>query len=311
GPLSLRSCAKLDCSNTLVTYGSTHIWRPFAVENSQIFWLDDGFDSGLHACGVLLSCDIAGCIGGPRQVDSVPIANCYSAAAFSSDAVYLCSAAPGGQLTKIPLSGAGPQMVLASPATCMAIAVHGNFVYWIGQTDSLSSPSLRRTRIDGSESQVLTEGNRLTADEVATRSFPQRLAFDSDYVYWSQGSLYGSIVRCPLSGCQDAPEIVAEPVRSPTSLIVDGSTLYFEHDTSSAGLAISSLLLPHGAPTQPLVTGVAAERAFAIDERYLYTATTNEVLAPVGGERSYVVDGLWTNPWASVRRISKTVESAQ
>ncbi|MEO6600054.1 MAG: hypothetical protein ABIQ16_09300, partial [Polyangiaceae bacterium] len=87
GPLSLRSCAKLDCSNTLVTYGATRNGQPFAVENGQIFWLDDSLDYGLPACGALLSCDIAGCIGGPRQVDSVPIANCYSAAAFSSDAV--------------------------------------------------------------------------------------------------------------------------------------------------------------------------------------------------------------------------------
>jgi hypothetical protein len=299
----LRSCAKEDCTNTVINYATALFSQPFGVEDGQIYWLGSG---GYPTCHVVLSCEIGGCNGAPREVgrphiDATTTTGCAYATAFTSDAAYLCGLQ---MLEKIPLSGAGPQLRLAYPKSCSAVAVNGDFVYWLGQSDTVdASLALLRTPIDGSGSpQVLADNLRIEANNYYYGSplyEAQNLTFKSGSVYWSQGSLYGSIARCPLTGCLGEPEIVAEPLNAPTSLLVDGSVLYFQHGTTNRGSAVSSVVLPEGVPSDPLAYGVEAESALATDDKYLYTATTDAPLSP---------DGVWLDPWASIRRIPKVRE---
>ncbi|MES1174629.1 MAG: hypothetical protein ABUL62_09875 [Myxococcales bacterium] len=296
----LRSCAKDDCANTVINYATAYFAQSFGVQSGQVYWLGSG---GYPTCHIVLSCEIDGCNGAPREVgrphtDASTPSGCAYATTFTSDAAYLC----GEQmLEKIPLSGAGPQLRLAFPKSCSAVAVNGDFVYWLGLSDTAdTSLALRRTPIDGSGStQVLADNLRVTTNnyKYGMPEFQaQNIAFHSGFVYWSQGTLYGSIARCPLTGCLGEPEVVAQPLNTPTSLLIDGAVLYFQHGTINRGSAISRLTLPSGAPSDPLVFGVEAESALATDDLFLYTATSDAKLS---------ADGVWLDPWASIRRIPK------
>lgn len=298
--LWLRSCAKQDCANTVVDYASTEYWLPFGVENGQVYWID--LDT---CCSVVSSCGVGGCTGAPREVGRTsPNEGAASQVAFTSDAVYLCGES---FLEKIPLSGAGPRLTLAAPSTCSAVAARDDFVYWIAQSDTNPSLlALRRTAVDGSSSPtLLADSLRIPSDAFARGISNRRvrtIALTANFAYWGQGSLYGSIARCSLMGCPAGPEVIAEPLRSPFGVLVDGSTLYFQYDTSEQAGAIASLLLPSGAPSEPLADNVQSQSALAIDDRYVYTATSDEP-PPVNDD--------WVDPWASIRRIPKPVGAPQ
>ena len=292
----LRSCEKQNCARTVVSYARSA--GSFAVESGKVFWLGQADFPG---CTVVLSCDVGGCDGAPREVGRPSVNNCSFATSYDADFAYVCGIE---MLQKIPLSGVGEPVQLASPNDCSAVAVRDGFVYWLDTREPLSNLlALRRTSIDGSSGPELLADNLRVLNSGATYpagDYPvQNLTVDSSFVYWSQGSLSGAIARCPLTGCVGDPAIITQSVRSPKGIVLDGDTLYFQNQTSDGAWAISRVPLAEGATAETLVKDVATMSALAVDDRYLYTATT---------EQTPNSDGTWSNPWASIRRISKVAE---
>ena len=292
GASALRSCNKQHCLDSLVTYdpdgASTN--TNFGVIDGQIYWLH--LLASEPAVWEIRACDAAGCGNAPRTVGR-GILDFPSTVTFSANTVFIGN---GNTISSVPLSAtaADPKFVLQARSAFYLLSAQEPYLYWISQGDYGRGVVLERARTDGTGAlEVLAENLEVIFNG---GPFPQSgLALDASYVYWSQGTLAGSIARCPLAGCNGAPEVVVTPVRSPTTLALDGQRLYWQHDTATQGLAVSDCALGDCAGTTPIVVGLDATNALTVDDRYLYTATTD---APIP------VDG-WPNPNANIRRIPK------
>ncbi len=84
-------------------------------------------------------------------------------------------------------------------------------------------------------------------------------------------------------------------MRTPTGVLLDAQTLYFQHETDAYRYALSSCTLGQCAAPQLLVQGLEATTAMAVDDRYLYVATTDQDLQPIGDK----------NAVAQIRRFPK------
>ena len=299
GAAALRSCAKEDCAHTVVTYDAsgTDPTPGFGLENGQIYWFHYNGDHP-GASWTVRGCSVAGCGTTAPTVITTVMTNLPSAVAFTQDSLFITTY-PG--VYRFPLAeGGDPDLVVSGVNAVGALLAQGDYLYWFDQKqDSARSSTLRRARSDGSDSPQ-TLADDLEVDWYPNYYQPQYpsggLAFDATSVYWSQGAIRGSIVRCPLDGCSGAPEVVAAPVRSPTTLQLDGENLYFQHDTSSRGLAVSSCALGACELGDPIATGLDAINALAIDDQYFYTATTDQTIPS---------DAVWSDPTAQIRRFPK------
>ena len=278
----LRSCNKGDCVNTLVTYdGDSSTYAiPFGVLNGRIYWLHGDWNDWPRLD--LRSCDIAGCVGAPQIVLRGSHADAPQAIAFGPDAIYLYvhTSSPSlgsvdpSWLYRISLSRPEAAPVVIDEALAgrvLTMTVQDDYLYWLEQDESAPySTTVQRLRTDGTGDPQEVAG--------PLHSTSSNLASDGQYVYWSQGTLYGAIARCPLEGCADpaSPELFAEPVRSPQTLRVDGANLYWVHDTAWNGYATSSCSLAACKPSELVAGSVAVPNALAIDDQYVYTATSDQ-----------------------------------
>jgi len=305
-PTALRSCKKADCENSLVTYDSGHAGPEFgfAVRDGQIYWF--------HFLGPfskprwsIFACEVAGCKGGtPTQTTPSGLDGYGLAVAYGSDAIYASVQLDADSITvyRIPFPGhTGPaELTTSATGDVLALGIHGDYLYWAeGEATPTPPPStLRRARVSGNETpQTLAKNVQLAnygygADVLC----PRGLAFDSSYIYWRQGTLDGAIQRCPLSGCAGAAEVVVAPIRSPLSVLVADSKLYWIHDTRAQGLALSSCTIGNCASPELNAAYLASITALALDDQYLYTATTDHAFPPVS---------TWDHSLAQIRRLPR------
>jgi hypothetical protein len=307
GGTALRSCKKEDCAGSLVTYdaGEAELSFGFGVQNGRIYWF--------HFLGYpasspwsIQSCDVSGCAAETRTLPTEPNLDSPSyPTAYASDAIYSSTLSLDGISTglyRIPLTGnAAPVAVATAAGQVLALGIHGDYLYWAeGPAAQLIPPcTLRRVRTSGDATpETLANNVEIVRYESDYAPFPALVAsvfaFDSSYLYWNQGTLDGAIDRCPLTGCSGAPEVVVAPIHSPLALLVDGSKAYWVHDTRSQGFAVSGCTIGDCASPDLITFDMDGSNALALDDQYLYTATTDRALD------SYVP---WHNPVVQIRRF--------
>jgi hypothetical protein len=276
----LHSCQKTDCASTLVTYDAQGYTAEgvFSVSGGEVRWYRSNSRE-------LVSCPIAGCNGAPRTLVSDLG---FSAAAFDDNRFYFSDQ---WALYSVPLSQPGPRQPLgSSQAALLSVAVDDVYVYWL-EIDAPDGSGLVRVRKDGS-SPVETVSN----DVKYSYHHHFSLTTDTTSVYWTNNLLTGSINRCPLTGCSDASDVVITPLRAPQKLQIDGSELYYQYEPRPYEYALSSCTLPACAPSEPLIEHLDAPSALAMDDEYLYVATTEQDVSPAN---------LYENTVASIRRLPK------
>jgi hypothetical protein len=204
-------------------------------------------------------------------------------AVFDALSVYFIRDATdaGHEIVSLPLNvrnvSAPGSVVARAGAEVLEMAVYGDFLYWIHSTSD--GARVQRARKDGTgPAEPLVDGLRSVSINTFDESgFPARgLAFDSTYFYFAENAEDGAVKRCPLAGCAGAPEVIAEPVRSPRALLVDGSKIYWAARTSreyNPTYALSSCVLPHCSKVTKEIDDVATPAAFTKNEQYLYAAT--------------------------------------
>jgi hypothetical protein len=77
---------------------------------------------------------------------------------------------------------------------------------------------------------------------------------------------------------------------------VDGGQEYFQYDDAALGNSLASCTLPRCQPSAPIAHGLDDWNVVAIDDRYIYTATTDQMQSP---------DARWDFPSAQIRRFAK------
>jgi len=289
---SVHSCRKEDCVDTLLTYGTqnTAAMGSIGLANGEVYWLERTLLHG-QTFFALRACAVDGCNGEPRTVAANLKQDRFS---VSGGYGYLSTYS---EMSRVLLSAtnADPQRLFSlGNFSANSVTAAGDYLYWIGQADYQSKDSyvVQRALADGS-GPVET-----LADHLGVSDYPSGIgvAVDASYVYWTSYGLSGSIVRCPLTGCVGVPEQVISPIRAPTRLILDGSILYWQQDTTSAGEVISRCTVSACVPSEPIARGVDAVDTFGLDDEYIYTATADPAIdAQVE----------LANPLANIRRIRK------
>jgi hypothetical protein len=282
----LRSCQKRNCASTLVTYGvqsniSTFI---FGVSEGQIYW---------HDKGMVLACPIAGC-GGPPQ----PLASelKFDVATFDGARFYFSTLLSFHGLSLTQPDEPQPLASLPDHAQFVAIAVYDAYVYGLAAgrgsvTNDKNGSLLVRALKDG------TAGFETIASDVRySRERGFGLATDATSIYWTDNLLTGSINRCPLTGCSDESEVVLSSLRAPRTLQIDESELYYVYESQPYRYALASCTLPACASSSPLIEQLDAPEALAMDDEYLYVATTEQDVNP---------SNFTENTVASIRRLPK------
>jgi hypothetical protein len=300
---ALHSCEKAHCAETLVTYDPSRLDTSsgFAISNGQIYWIQ--LKSWENASSFqLVTCPATGCEAAPRVI-SVSDAGHFWSVAYGPDAMYFSGRVNVGDIFRVPFSGdAEPQRVVSSPdpdpEKLQSLTVNGDYVYELAP---LNHPGvmLRRARTDGSGAlETLAGPLKILWQEVDAEALSPyvNLAFDATYVYWTSNTLSGAIQRCPLSGCVGPPETLASPIRAPTALRLDGDKAYFQYFDTALGNSLASCTLPHCEPSAPITDGLDDGNVVAIDEQYVYTASSQHLPMPATS---------WDDPTAQIRRFPK------
>ena len=304
GPFKLSSCAKTDCVATLINYDTPNNAYPFfSVQNGELFWMQGYPDNDVSATQVLDPTRTRVVLSGTRALPAVTdgqnmylLGNTPSAASAADPNPDTASAL----LLSVPLAGAAQANPFANLGDSfpMAMQVQGDYAYLLTMAD-WGMGSIQRVRTDGTGTvEVLASGFELSTDQRYQAVYSSiYLALDASYVYWGVNVLAGSVLRCPLAGCSGAPETVVAPVRMPSALLIDAGTLYFQHETDAFQYAVSSCSLNHCDQPKLVADHVDTPNVLAVDDQYLYTATTSQDLTPNDSSRVTSV--------AQIRRLPK------
>jgi len=208
------------------------------------------------------------CLGGecisatcqPLLVASVPAASEILLAdggavvtARTSGGVYFVSIGADGRVA----TGAPPGVIATGQTAPVGPSEDGTFVYW---SQSGATGSITRALRDG--------GSPAT---VIAASSPESTVVQGDYVYWASYSP-GTIMRAKRQPLPNTPELISTGV-SPTSLVSDGTSLYWVEDTSRA--VFGAPVDGGAARTISTVPPVGMPYAMVIASDGLYVVTRN------------------------------------
>jgi len=216
----IRSCLKSDCRSTITTYDSiTFIWQgpqthneyfALAVGGDNVYWAQYEGDARL----TIWTCPSAGCVGAPRAV----VSHIGLASMAVDDTHVYWTSRDDTAILRLPLTGAGtPHAIAVNEPTPGQLVVGATHVYWIANAGQ-SSAAIKRAPKDGSEPAVTLAKEQNQASS---------LAIDEGFVYWANSYLVGTISRCPLSGCSDAPTVLIADQNRPRALVVDGTSIFW------------------------------------------------------------------------------------
>jgi hypothetical protein len=270
----VRSCVKTNCAGTVVTYATAPFdgHKSIAVDETRVYWGKVEPNTPIHAC------PIKGCLGAPTVIAShvsassmvvdtthvywlafdstlqrCPVAGCGDSpelvtvtrghhGELAGDATNLYwsqrSSGPGtGAIMTVAKDGSTPSRTivdgLQSPT---AVAVDATNVYWM-ETHSLGA--VKTCPLAGCAGEPTTLATR--------QSFPLRLGLDGanaywfnfDEEWWSGKDVTAKLVRCPLTGCGDQPDVLITHQMSPYDIALDKTHVYWTNfgETKPAGIA--------------------------------------------------------------------------
>jgi hypothetical protein len=304
----IRSCEKPACEKSQVAYAREKDGglTAFGVQSGQVFWF-----RAVGSSWDLVACNVAGCQGEPRIVAELPSSTeaGLREAVFDDRFAYYfgqSESLPNGDMAspilRTPLSDQdGPASRIATAVSVVSLAVHDDYVYWLGfdpYTGRASNPGfVERVRKDGSAApERLVSNLELVTIQSAQRSAHLGLAVDDNYFYWSRNALLGAILRCPLDGCTGAPDKVASPTRFPLGLFPDGPNLHWTYRSDVSSYSIATCASSACQPALGIIQGSTSANVLTSDEEYLYTATT---------ETPFDNYDQWTRITSTIRRFPK------
>jgi hypothetical protein len=302
---ALRGCEKANCASSLVTFSTqraVQISNEFGVVAGEVYWFqlaDERVGLPMDGKTYLVASPAAG--GGVPRIVSDSASSV--AAHFSDDAVYISGPSQTDSLSTeidaiaLPDGGERRRVATLGQQSVLTLQTQGDYVYWI-YGDPQSTCAIERTRTDGTSAvETLAAAVEINALQDEDLLGPRAgLAVDSDHFYWTEHTLAGSLDRCPLAGCAGSVETLLTPIRSPSDVLLDGSNAYLLHEVDAYSYAVSRCALDHCLPSAPLVTGVDGTNLLAVDDQYLYTATTMQDL---GGPSEPA------SPRVQIRRFAK------
>lgn len=203
----IRSAPKAGGSS--VTVANLPYYLPsygLALDNANVYVAQAGY-SGSNV-GAIMSTPKG---GGSLTTLASGDANAANVIAIDSTAIYWYD----GGLNKTPLGGGSKSQIASTPPTSGLVLANGA-LYWVYGAAS------------GTVSTVSTAGGTVT-DLATGLSYPSQAATDGSYVYFCTFNLSLSawnMMKVPVTG-GSMQMIASGPGSSPTSLAVDGTSVYW------------------------------------------------------------------------------------
>ena len=221
----VRSCQKVDCPSTIVTYESTFDAtlssllqeenNALAVGGSNVAWTQPiRLPIRVDPTVTILSCPSAGCGEAPTVIASNVA---LTALAIDETHAYWTSHQDTAILRR-SLTGTGTTEAIALNETEFGqLRVNDTHAYWISPLG----------RPNGVVKRVVKQGGQPVETLVTEQNQPSALALDSDFFYWSNSYSVGTISRCPLTGCAGAPTVIVVDQDRPSPIVTDGKSIFW------------------------------------------------------------------------------------
>jgi hypothetical protein len=201
------------------------------------------------------------------------------------------------------LTGSTPTAIATHRFAPEGIAADASFVYWaeldgnqlVRYTRSSGSPSVFGGTQSGPVSIVLDGAGRAywtdssggtvdtcpvanctaatTTPLVTGRTSPWGLAVDASFVYVTELTSAGSVIRCGHDGSGQM-QLGGGPQSYPLRIVSDGAHVYWTNQGSAPGTG--SVMQCEGAACAPIATGLAGPAGLAVDARAVYYGTEGD-----------------------------------
>jgi hypothetical protein len=196
--------------------------QPTAIttDGTYVYWMTYG-SGALN--GTVMRCANAGCGNAPTllagQIYFAPPQSYgpVTGIAVDSASVYFGNNANGGELRKVPLAGGVSQQLVGSLGIPMGISLTGTTV--AVATLGASGQILAASTSGGS---TLLAGSQPFAVSAATTTT------DVYWTFYNPQSINGAqVMKCPLAGCSNKPQVMARNIQPAEGIVADGTSIYW------------------------------------------------------------------------------------
>jgi hypothetical protein len=187
--------------------------RMLKLDAANVYWLDYGVAA---ADGILARCPLSGCgAAGPIPLQTT-LQTPYGLAVSTSAVFFTVSGA--GAVLSVPIAGGVATGLSNGQDGPSGIAVDSSLAFWASVDDGTIS------------SEPLVSGGGLSNTVATVQGFPQDVATDGTYVYFTDTQTVpaeGAVMRCPVAGCTGAPLPLAADTPTALDVAVDATFIYW------------------------------------------------------------------------------------
>jgi hypothetical protein len=170
-----------------------------------------------------MHCAAAGCGNAPNllagQIDFPP-SNLYGpvvGVVIDTTSVYLSNQGNGGEVRKVPRAGGPSQQLFGSLGVPMGVSINGATV--AVATLAQSGQVLAGSTNGGST--VLAFNQPFAVSSAITTT-------DVYWTFYNPNSANGAqVMKCPLAGCSNKPQVMAQNVQPAEGIVADGTAIYW------------------------------------------------------------------------------------
>jgi hypothetical protein len=281
-PAVFRSCLKDACDATTLTYRTIDGKTPNSINNApfggvaldaaNVYWVETMVPPRGSA---IRACPISGC---PTSApEGLLVAQGASISSLVSDGQFVYwSAAEDTAILRCSIGGCpeGPKAIALVQASAQSLSIDGDYLFWIAKSGEASFDIMRAVKNGGDPPTVLVSGQNRT-DSLTARG---------GWVYWTNAYSVGTVLRCPATGCDNAPSVVADSQHYPHAIAVDDGQAFWTNleDPTSVPPATLVKCAHGGCGSMPttidanLILWGPPDHSIAIDDQYVYWVTMTE-----------------------------------
>jgi hypothetical protein len=288
------SCSSGVCTPFVLKSGVTAY--DIVSDGTTLYWVDR------KANGTVARCGVTSCTPSPiASAQSTPIRIALDGAGTPFWTAFGTGTAADGSVWT--LNGGAPARIVSNRFGPEGIVVDASFVYWAELDGNDLARYARGTGtpspfggtqsgpvnvvLDGAGAAYWTSSGDGTIDTcpvanctaatttpvVQNRTTPWGLAIDASFLYFTELTATGSVVRCDHGGGGET-QLGGGPQSYPLRIVSDGTSVYWTNQGAASGNG--SVMRCTGTTCAPIATGLATPAGIAVDSKAVYYGTVGD-----------------------------------